>query len=438
MNDTSATTVNLCGDYRERWQSRVVTIAGILCGLSFFFGLDREPHFMDESAYVSQAYFGDLFVTGDHDSVLWFEYAGYDLPPLTKYLVWSGLVAGGDPRPGPAAMRAWYGDSSKRFERGDMLWHARLPIAFCGLIAVVATGRIAFRWRGMLAALAAMGMLSIHPLFRSHARRAMADIPTEMGVTVALSLFLGCLFGSRRTWLRAAMAGIFVGLGASSKLNGLLAAIVIVAWAAMAAGRTKALSVGYAALAALTGVIVFLGLNPFFYGEPKGLNDPNFAEYESKTVVERVFQVLKHRIDVSTSGQKQFPNDALTNLPQKAVALAIQGFGRFSPFGPRYDNSVNRFEIAQDWPVVLWLPMVLAGAVLAWRDRTKSQTQPGPYVLVWFLAAVLTVGAFLPLAWNRYYLPIVVPSILLASGLTDAIVRWAWVKFRKKPNHAND
>lgn len=437
MNDTSATTVNLCGDYRGLLRSRFVSIVGILCGLSFFVGLSHEPHFIDESAYVSQAYFGDLFFTGDHDSVLWFEYAGYDLPPFTKYLVWGGLVAGGDSRPGPAAMRAWYGDTRKRFETLESLWHARMPIALCGMLTVIATGRIAFRWRGMLAALFAMGLLTIHPLFRTHARRAMADVPTEMGVTVALVLFLGILFGCRRVWLRAALAGIFVGLAASSKLNGLLAGMVIVAWAGMAAGRTKALSVGYAALAALAGVIVFLGLNPFFYGEPKGLKDPNFAEYDSKTVVERVFQVLKHRIDVSATGQKQFPHDALTTLPQKAASLAIQGFGRFSPFGPRYDNSVNRFEIAQDWPVVFWLPFVVAGAMLAWRDRRNPQTEAGPYLLVWFGLAVITVGAFLPLAWNRYYLPIIVPSIVLASGFADAVVRSAWARLKTKPERTD-
>lgn len=432
MDATSDTTVNLYGDYRRKRRSRLVTLAGILLGASFFVGLGREPHFVDESAYVSQAYFGDLFTTGDHDSLLWFEYAAYDLPPLTKYLVWAGLVAGGDARPGPVAMRAWYADTSRRFETPESLWHARLPIALCGLVTVVAVGRIAFRWRGLWAALIAMTLLTIHPLFRTHARRAMADVPTEMGVAVALALVLGAIFDGRRKWLRAAGAGLFAGLAASSKLNGLLAGLVIIAWAGMAAGRTKALSVGYAALAALVGAVLFLLLNPFLYADPKGLKETNFAEFEPMTVVERMAFLLKHRVEVSGKGQELFPNDALTNLPQKAAALVVQGFGRFSPFGPRRDDSRTRFDAAQDWSAVVWLPCVLAGAVLAWRDRGNPQTQAGPYLVVWFAVAVITVGAFLPLAWNRYYLPIVVPSIVLASGLADAALQA--VANRIRPN----
>lgn len=432
MNDTSDTTVNVCGDYRNRWRSWAVTVAGILCGISFFVNLSQEPHFIDESAYVSQAYFGDLFFTGDVDSILWFEYPGYDLPPLTKYLVWSGLVAGGDARPGPAAMRAWYGDTSKRFETGSMLMHARLPVAICGMITVIAVGHLAFRWRGLIAALVSMFLLTIHPLFRTHARRAMADVPTEMGVTVALVLFLGTLFGSRRVWLRAAAAGIFTGLAASSKLNGLLAGMVIVAWAAMAEDRTRSLSIGYAALAALAGVIVFLGLNPFFYAEPQGLKGSNFAEFESMTFVERINYFRNHRESVLEKGQELFPDDALKTLPQKAAAMAIQGFGRFSPLGPRYDNSEVRFELSQDWPVIVWLPLVAAGAVLALRDCRNPEYKQGLFLLVWFSVAVIAIGAFLPLAWNRYYLPIVAPSIVLASGVVDALIRSCLTRIRAR------
>lgn len=437
MDATSDTTVNVYGDYREKSRSRIVTVAGILLGATFFVGLASEPHFVDESAYVSQAYFGDLFVTGDHDSLMWFEYAAYDLPPLTKYLVWAGLVAGGDARPGPVAMRSWYADTSKRFETPESLTHARVPIALCGLITVIAVGHLTHRWRGLTAALLAMTLLTVHPLFRTHARRAMADVPTEMGVAVALALVLGAIFEGRRTWVRAAGAGLFAGLAASSKLNGLLAGIVIVAWAGMAAGRTKALSVGFAALAALIGAIVFLLLNPFLYADPKGLKASNFAQFEPMTVVERGFFLLKHRVDVSAQGQKTFPADALTNVPQKAAALVVQGFGRFSPLGPRRDDSRTRFDPAQDWPIVIWLPWVVAGAALAWRDGHNPRTAAGPYLLVWFGAAVVTVGAFLPLAWNRYYLPIVIPSIVLASGFADAAIRAVAARLKPAPEHAD-
>jgi 4-amino-4-deoxy-L-arabinose transferase-like glycosyltransferase len=429
MDDMSATTVSVYGACRGRALGTIVTAVGIALGATFFVDLSQESHFVDESAYVSQAYFGDLFVTGDHDSLLWFEYPAFDLPPLTKYLVWAGLVAGGDARPGPTAMRAWYADTSKRFETPESLRHARIPVALCGLLTVVAAGRIAFRWRGFVAALVAMTLLTIHPLFRTHSRRAMADVPAEMGVAAALAMFLWLIFAprGRASWLRVVGSGLFAGLAASSKLNGLLAGMVIAVWAVMAVGRTKALSIGFAAAAGVVGASVFVLTNPFFYADPKGLKDTNFAEFEQKTVVERIAYVLEHRVSVSAKGQELFPNDALTSLPQKAAALVVQGFGRFSPFGPRIDDSRVRFDVRQDWPVVVWLPWVAAGAWVAWNDRQRDGRMAGPYVLAYWIVAVVTVGAFLPLAWNRYYLPIVIPSILLAAGAAseaaEAVVR---------------
>ena len=220
MIDTSATSVNLYDRAPTKAGRWAVPCIAILCGISFFIGLDREPHFVDESAYVSQAYFGDLFITGSIHSPLWFEYPAYDLPPLTKYLVWSGLVAGGDPRPGPSAMRAWYSDTSKRFETVSSLRHARQPIALCGLITVLATGLIAQRWRGNLVAICSMILVTIHPLFRTHARRSMADVPTEMGVVLALLAFMPFVNKQKPAWRMVILGGIATGMAASSNCVG--------------------------------------------------------------------------------------------------------------------------------------------------------------------------------------------------------------------------
>jgi len=84
MTDTSDTSVNLYDPMHSKMLRWIVPLVGTLCGISFFVNLDQEPHFVDESAYVSQAYFGDLLITGNVNSPLWFEYPGFDLPPLTK------------------------------------------------------------------------------------------------------------------------------------------------------------------------------------------------------------------------------------------------------------------------------------------------------------------------------------------------------------------
>ena len=56
---------------------------------------------MDESAYVAQSYYADLLLEGRRDDPAWLDYAGYDLPPLAKYLVGIALRAGGPSPPGP-------------------------------------------------------------------------------------------------------------------------------------------------------------------------------------------------------------------------------------------------------------------------------------------------------------------------------------------------
>ena len=415
MTDTSDTSVSLYANHPVLGSRWFVVLVGLLLGTSFFVGLGDEPHFVDESAYVSQAYFGDLLLTGDTNSPLWFEYPGFDLPPFNKYLVWFGLVAGGDARPGPAAMRAWYADTSKRFETPASLEHARRPIAFCGMVCVIATGLIARRWRGPVAALVAMLLLTIHPLFRTHARRAMADIPTEMGVVLALLAFLPV--AGKIRWRAVIFGGLAAGVAASSKLNGLLAGIVLLVWGVAGLRGGAWQNMLKVVAAGVVGALLFIALNPFIYGQPRGLGDNATKTFGGQGVVERLQYMLEHRVNVSAEGQKLFPHDALTTFGDKAKALLVQGFGRFSPFGPVRDDSRVRFEWRQDWPVLVWLPMVVLGAWVAWTDR--NQQAIGRRVFAYWISAIAVVGAFLPLAWNRYYLPLVIPSILLAAGGTE-------------------
>ena len=129
--------------------------------------------------------------------------------------------------------------------------------------------------------------------------------------------------------------------------------------------------------------------------------------------------VVDHRVDASREGQRRFWRDALTTLPEKASALAIQGFGRFGPLGPPQSDSRRRFDAAQDRGAWLWLPCVLVGLGIACH-RGLRQFRRGEPATMWALAAqfavaMATVGAFLPLAWDRYFLPIQAGSSLLVA-----------------------
>lgn len=421
---------------------------------------DAEPLFMDEAAFLSQAYFGDLLLSG-RDSPLWLEYAAYDLPPLPKYLIHASLRARGLPRPERRWAIAWYANPGEsRFVTPEGLRAARAPIWPFGVIACLALFAI-----GTLAADVRVGaigamLLAINPLFALHARRAMADVPAEAfilaTIATALAAVLAILTRSskdegidswerprRRAGLQVAtytlLIGIFGGLAVLAKLSGGLGLMVAAALLILAplvpgiSGRSQALFLASAGLAGGIALGVFIGLNPFVTarprpGRPIPLMDPVPAE---QTIAARLGVVIRHRADVSRHAMSQFPRDALPTLASKAAALAVQGFGRFGPFGPAHSDSRVRFDPHQDWGAVVWLPLVVAG-FLATLGRGKSQLRSGAVPRAWalsiqFVISLATVGLFLPLAWDRYFLPIQGIASLMAAfaavALYDAIRR---------------
>ena len=150
----------------------------------------------------------------------------------------------------------------------------------------------------------------------------------------------------------------------------------------------------------------------------------------------RLVEVVRHRANVSTHAKAQFPRDALRSMPEKFAALAVQGFGRFGPFGPAHSDSTRRFDLSQDWGAIPWLPLVMCGLLVV--PLVPGTPNSDPPSLAWtiphaYLITILTVGLFLPLAWDRYFLPIQSGSCLLgASG------RFSWAgtgSVRGEPRH---
>ena len=141
----------------------------------------------------------------------------------------------------------------------------------------------------------------------------------------------------------------------------------------------------------------------------------------AKSFGDRVRVVKDHRLEVSATGQRKFPHDALTTVPAKLAAVAVQGFGRFSPLGPRHSLSTRRFDWSQDWARRLWLPVVVVGAFATYvRGRAQCRRGDPPSswaVLLGFVVALVAIASFIPLAWDRYYLPIQPGAVLLASSV---------------------
>jgi 4-amino-4-deoxy-L-arabinose transferase-like glycosyltransferase len=426
------------------WAGIVLLVSGFLFGAD----LRAEPRFADESAYLSQSYFADLWLRGDVQSADWLEYPAIDLPPLPKYVIGLALRVGGYQRPGPEAARAWYLNINTPVGSAEMLDAARWPSVLLGALGCLAVYGLGLLVEGRTVGVIAALLLAINPLYRMHARRAMSDVPTEFFI---LSTAVVALWAWRRTlaqgWgvgpaLVGLAAGALAGLALLSKLSGGLALIIVAAWALLAAVLPRfplRRKLGVAASSLIAGGIAFLtfvALNPFMFAHPKALlpRQRALAGLAALGLEGRARELIQHRLRVPREQQLIFPDDALRTPLDKVAAVAVQGYGRFGPLGPRLSKSWIRFDREQDWGALIWIPWVGLGVLWAW-EKGRRQLGDGEPPTAWALlvqaAVTLTVvTAFLPLAWDRYYLSLQPGAALLAAGAVVAAVdalarRWS-------------
>src|SRR5262249_22310700 len=150
--------------------------------------------------------------------------------------------------------------------------------------AVFAIGTMAVDRRvGLIAA----ALLIMNPLYRLHARRAMADAPAEalIAATAALGLWAWRDILAGRSVAARALAlalggGVLGGLAVLAKLNGGLGLMILAAWAVLGLVlnhfsllRRLVLAVATGA-SAIVAFAMFASLNPFLTAHPTGSLPP--------------------------------------------------------------------------------------------------------------------------------------------------------------------
>jgi 4-amino-4-deoxy-L-arabinose transferase-like glycosyltransferase len=407
-----------------------IAAVGLAALAWFSAGIPAEKAFVDEWAYVSQSYYADLYLSGKWDDRAWLDYPAYDLPPLPKYTIGLALMVQGYPRPRRASAVDWYRNTASTAGPYSMLVAARWPSATfgaLGCVAIFCLGSLAFgRPVGLIAAF----FLALNPLYTLHARRAMSDVPAEafLLATEALALLLIVRPGRPGlSWFAGWLGvGILGGLAVLSKLNGSLALMTVVAWAAVGVfvlplptSRRWALATA-AILAGAVGLLTFTLGNPFLTARPAVRMAGEEARIAEMGVVQRARYVADHRVGMSNDAAQQFPNDGLTTPAAKVSAMLVQGLGRFGPFGPAHSDSTKRYDRAQDWGALPWGICLTVGTVfLARRIVVQGATGRLPTALLVAVQvglAVAVVTAFIPLAWDRYFLSIQ-PSMALLGAL---------------------
>lgn len=403
---------------------------GLVAAAVFASGI-RDTSFVDEYAYITQSYYADLFFAGRFRDAAWIDYPALDLPPLPKYFIGCGLRTAHIRRPGPRDAYRWYRNSHTRFGPPPTLTAARLPIIVIGVLgcgSLFLAGQLV-GGRGV-AALGAL-LLIVNPLYRLHAHRAMSDVPCEAFAIAALAL---ALWGARRLWeglgtwfgLTAfAAAGVGAGLAILCKFSGFLAPIVIAAWCGSAFFlsrrdiRSKLTLAAGAVVTIATALALVVALNPAFTARPNVSMTRGDATLASAGPWSRFRSMIAIRLRASRVQQENFAHNALMRFSQRLPVFGVQGFGRFGPLGPAKSDSTVRFDPAQDWGLVFWWPLVAFGAAETYRLGRRQLRDGRPPtalgLLAWATIAWAVVAVYLPMAWDRYLLPIQAPNALLAA-----------------------
>jgi len=386
--------------------------------------------FEDEYAYITQCYYADYLFKGELDHPAWLDFFAYDLQPLPKYLIGLSLISANQPLPGPEDARNWYLKYA-HFGPPATLTAARWPsliLGSLGCMALFGCGTLVKDSR--LGAIAAI-LFMVNPLYRLHAHRAMSDVPCEAFVAIALGL---ALLSWKWAWsdrkpgeciLISSLSGLAAGLALQCKFNAFLALMIVAAWTLIGLVATglrlkHRLTIASGSIMTLAAALaVSLTLNPYLTARPRGFVSPQARHLLKKNPWQRFLFQVRHRVELSEDQQQTFPDDALHTLAERSEVAAVQGFGRFGPIGPTLSNSRVRFDLNQDFGAVFWAPLVLIGLVASialGQSQWRAAAPPtGIALAVWTALAWLVVTVYLPMAWDRYLLPIQAVNALLAA-----------------------
>jgi hypothetical protein len=195
--------------------------------------------------------------------------------------------------------------------------------------------------------------------------------------------------------------------------------------------RRKLVLAASAASTFSMAVVTFIALNPALTARPPGPIRAEFATRARQGPWSRFLDMVSFRLETSASQQRipKFLPYVLCSPVDKAAVFAVQGFGRFGPSGPAESNSTVRYQFRQDWGLVFWWPVVVLGVFQSFRlgrQQVREGLPPTAFaLLIWTAVAWAVVAAYIPMAWDRYLLPIQAPNAVLAAvGLSGLWGRW--------------
>jgi hypothetical protein len=382
---------------------------------------------IDEIYWIGSAYYYHLaFVAHDWRSPDWQLLPARENPPLAKYAIGLGLALSGRQVASIDLLASFYvdfesipgawgsgGEHAKRaavVARADPALRQRLHarqieldpatrrmavdvMIACAVLASLLVLLLGVSVSGWPTGLLASQLLLLHPVVAYAYNHAMSDAVALLFATAAA--FCGLHLAHRlsrsgldapwTTALAALAVGALLGLAASAKMNALVVAFPLLAFVVAAAARAwrrgergaAAVALAGGVTMALAALAAFIVVNPALYGDPIG----GLATY---AVEPRLAEAV----------QAGFISGHLTTLLQKLRATATLA--------------------CLGWIGCSALAAAAALGLASRRDAVR-------FVSVWWLSALLAVSLWIPFPWQRYAMPLVVPSVLLAAwAVTEA------------------
>ncbi len=255
-------------------------------------------------------------------------------------------------------------------------------------------------------------------------------------------------------------------MAAEAKLNGGVATVIVLAtfgvgWLAMAAQRRPAPSGSespsrWNLVVALPVMLlvgagsfgVFVALNPFLTARPemRATDSEQAHKLARSGVYDRAKFLVQFRREWSQDALKSpaFRRDWLPTAADRIRMTVWEGFGRYSPLGPRDIRTVEpraaseRFGEYRRYTSLIWFPLAAWGLVWTIRDGRQAFRDRRPPI-AWALAvyaalAVAVVVLLIPLNWDRYYLPLQPCAALLVPYGVLATLKSIGARLVLKPD----
>lgn len=396
--------------------------------LVFLTSIDKVSFGEDESHWIHTSSYLEIFFTEKPSSPFWGEhYWTLTQPPMARYLIGLGRLAGGYSRDDLNTPWQFDHDAAWNIEQGNLpetglLWWSRLPMALLAALSGWLLFLLLKGAAGRLAGAVFLLLFAANPYFLTHLRRAMSETPLLFFTLLAALACRQALVeldsalkkeGAALKDLRKAtawfiLAGGCCGLAGASKINGLFGAaglvFLVAAVGLLRPGRAtaavrRAFVIRASALSVFAALLVFIALNPYLYADP----------------LVNTARMFKFRVQEMT--------------------LQVAGFPQNVLHGPAERLQVISRRVLQDyaWPhfrgaLALNLPLAAVGlAALLAKIRRWPQdvgAAASAAVLLVIPAPLAAAALVTPLDWNRYYLfPVILAACCSAAGFAAA-ARW--------------